>query len=130
MKNLLDGAPTDDLWIHDEKDFYKAQILVRMFDDPRIEGHLQGPFGVFYETARPCYEEAMTSQIETAISQKGKGSLDKLLKGRKPGLFNNYGVAVLLKNKSAKLHNGRKLRFIRTYCSTCKSLINKYIVYT
>ena len=82
VKNLLDGAPTDDLWIHDEKDFYKAQILVRMFDDPRIEGHLPRPFGVFYETARPCYEEAMTSQIETAISQKGKGSLDKLLKGR------------------------------------------------
>ena len=74
VKNLLDGAPTDDLWIHDEKDFYKAQILVRMFDDPRIEGHLPRPFGVFYETARPCYEEAMTSQIETAISQKGKGS--------------------------------------------------------
>lgn len=73
VKNLLDGAPTDDLWIHDEKDFYKAQILVRMFDDPRIEGHLPRPFGVFYETARPCYEEAMTSQIETAISQKGKG---------------------------------------------------------
>ena len=82
VKNLFDGAPTDDLWIHDEKDFYKAQILVRMFDDPRIEGHLPRPFGVFYETARPCYEEAMTSQIETAISQKGKGSLDKLLKGR------------------------------------------------
>ena len=26
----------NDLWIHDEHDFYKAQILVRMFDDPRV----------------------------------------------------------------------------------------------
>ncbi len=80
--NLSGDASADDLWIHDEKDFYKAQILARMFDDPRIDGHLPRPFGVFYETARPCYEEAMTSQIEMAISQKGKGSLDKLLKGR------------------------------------------------
>jgi 2-oxoglutarate ferredoxin oxidoreductase subunit beta len=37
----------DDLWVHDEKDFYKAQILARMFDDPRIEGHLPSPFVVF-----------------------------------------------------------------------------------
>src|SRR5215207_8601134 len=29
------GFSTDDLWIHDENDFYKAQILVRMFDDPQ-----------------------------------------------------------------------------------------------
>ena len=41
---------TDDLWVHDEKDFYKAQILVRMFDDPQNEHHLPRPFGVFYET--------------------------------------------------------------------------------
>src|SRR5687767_6604082 len=39
----------NDLWIHDEKDFYKAQILVRMFDDPTLEFHLPRPFGVFYE---------------------------------------------------------------------------------
>ncbi len=30
-----DGIGLDDLWIHDENDFYKAQILVRMFDDPQ-----------------------------------------------------------------------------------------------
>ncbi len=35
----------EDLWIHDEKDFYKAQILTRMFtDDPRIEGLPADPF--------------------------------------------------------------------------------------
>src|ERR1700753_2890441 len=28
----------DDCWKHDDKDIYKAQILLRMFDDPRIEG--------------------------------------------------------------------------------------------
>ena len=71
----------DDLWVHDEKDFYKAQILARMFEDPRIEGHLPRPFGVFYETDRLSYEDLMTMQIEEVISTKGKGDLDKLLRG-------------------------------------------------
>lgn len=79
--NLDEGHSKDDLWIHDEKDFYKAQILVRMFDDPRIAGHLPRPFGVLYETERPCYEEMMQLQIDEVIASKGKGNLDKLLRG-------------------------------------------------
>jgi 2-oxoglutarate ferredoxin oxidoreductase subunit beta len=59
---------------------YKAQILIRIFDDPKIEGHLPRPFGVFYETDRPCYEDVMEQQIEDAQSRK-KGDLDKLLRG-------------------------------------------------
>ncbi|HEY4148755.1 MAG TPA: 2-oxoacid:ferredoxin oxidoreductase subunit beta [Chitinophagaceae bacterium] len=74
-------ASVDDLWVHDESDFYKAQILVRMFDDPSRPGHLPRPFGVFYETDRPCYEEGMALQIEEVQASKGKGDLDKLLKG-------------------------------------------------
>lgn len=73
----------DDLWIHDEHDFYKAQILVRLFDDPHKTGtHFPRPFGVFYETSRPCYEDEMALQIEDIITSKGKGDLDKLLRGR------------------------------------------------
>jgi len=52
-----------------------------MFDDPRVEGHLPRPFGVFYENDRPCYEETMKLQIEETIAAKGKGNLDKLLRG-------------------------------------------------
>ena len=78
---LSDGFSADDLWIHDELDFYKAQILVRMFDDPRIEGHFPRPFGVFYENHRPCYEELMAAQIEQSIAKKGKGDLGKLIRG-------------------------------------------------
>jgi 2-oxoglutarate ferredoxin oxidoreductase subunit beta len=70
-----------DLWIHDEADFYKAQVLTRMFDDPRIEGHLPRPFGVFYQTSRPTYEEVMAQQIADAIEKRGPGNLDKLLAG-------------------------------------------------
>jgi 2-oxoglutarate ferredoxin oxidoreductase subunit beta len=72
----------DDCWIHDEGDFYKAQILVRMFDDPRQADHLPRPFGVFYETDRPCYEDMMAAQIEDVIAKKGKGDLDKLIRGQ------------------------------------------------
>jgi 2-oxoglutarate/2-oxoacid ferredoxin oxidoreductase subunit beta len=79
--DLADGASTSDLWVHDERDFYKAQILVRMFEDPRVEGHLPRPFGVFYETDRPCYEDMMQKQLDDVISKKGKGDLDKLLRG-------------------------------------------------
>ena len=79
----LDGQISEnDLWIHDENDFYKAQILSRLFDDPTKENHLPRPFGVFYLRERPCYEDVMTMQIEEALSTKGKGDLDKLLKGR------------------------------------------------
>lgn len=72
----------DDLWIHDETDFYKAQTLVRMYDNPTNEQHLPRPFGVFYQTTRPCYEDVMAMQIEDIIAQKGKGDLDKLLRGK------------------------------------------------
>ncbi len=79
--NLEEGHSKDELWVHDEKDFYKAQILVRMFDDPHKNIHLPRPFGVFYETERACYEDVMKLQIEEVIATKGKGNLDKLLKG-------------------------------------------------
>jgi len=78
---LGEGVSADDCWVHDEKDFYKAQILTRMFDDPRIEGHLPRPFGVFYETERPCYEEQLQIQLDEIIAKKGKGDLNKLLRG-------------------------------------------------
>ncbi|MBI2730900.1 MAG: 2-oxoacid:ferredoxin oxidoreductase subunit beta [Sphingobacteriales bacterium] len=79
--DLNNGASADDLWVHDERDFYKAQILVRLFDNPKNEGHLPRPFGVFYETERACYEDVMRMQIEEIQATKGKGNLDKLLKG-------------------------------------------------
>jgi 2-oxoglutarate ferredoxin oxidoreductase subunit beta len=78
--NLADGHSADDCWIHDERDMFKSQILLRIFDDPAIEGHLPRPFGVFYETDRPCYEEVMEQQIASARTKK-PADLDKLLKG-------------------------------------------------
>jgi len=78
--NLNEGHSADELWVHDDADIYKAQILTRIFDDPKIEGHLPRPFGVFYQTDRPCYEDVMAMQIEEAKAKK-PADLDKLLSG-------------------------------------------------
>lgn len=78
--DFAQGFSADDCWVHDEKNIYKAQILTRIFDDPQMEGHLPRPFGVFYQTDRPCYEDVMAAQLEEAASRK-PADLDKLLKG-------------------------------------------------
>jgi 2-oxoglutarate ferredoxin oxidoreductase subunit beta len=78
--DLTQGYSADDCWVHDEKDIYKAQILSRIFDDVHVEGHLPRPFGVFYETDRPCYEDVMKAQLEEASARK-PADLDKLLRG-------------------------------------------------
>ncbi|MBO9619167.1 MAG: 2-oxoacid:ferredoxin oxidoreductase subunit beta [Niabella sp.] len=78
---LGEGFSADDLWIHDERDIFKAQLLTRIFDNPALEDHLPRPFGVFYETDRPCYEEMMALQLEDALARKAP-DLDALLRGK------------------------------------------------
>lgn len=76
------GYSPDDMWIHDESDFYKAQMLTRFFDDPTVPGHAPRPFGVFYAAQRATYEDQMEMQINEIIAIKGRGNLDKLLSGK------------------------------------------------
>ncbi len=71
----------DDLWIHDEFDIYKAQILNRFFDDPTADNTFPRPFGVVYETSRSCYEEMLFQQLKETTQQRGEGNLDSLLSG-------------------------------------------------
>ncbi len=71
----------DDLWIHDEKDFIKANMLARFFDDPdSSEDFLPRPFGIFYVEDRYTYESALSAQIEKA-QENGEGTLEELLAG-------------------------------------------------
>lgn len=79
--NLDEGYSADDLWIHDEQDFYKAQMLTRFFDNPTEEQHLPRPFGVFYDVSRPTYESVMAAQLEQAKERKA-ADLDALLSGK------------------------------------------------
>ena len=84
LVNLAEGKfTTDDLWVHDENDLYKAQILARFFDDPATNPNaFPRPFGVIYQTERPCYEEMLLAQVDTATQQLGEGDLDELIAGR------------------------------------------------
>ncbi len=71
----------EDLWIHNERDFNKANILSRFFDDPNAsEEFLPRPFGIFYVEDRFTYEDALTAQVNAA-REKGEGTLDQLLAG-------------------------------------------------
>ncbi len=78
--SLSKGYSATDLWVHDEGDLYKAQILTRMFDDPKLEHHLPRPFGVFYQAVRPPYEDMLGMQIQEATAKK-PANLDALLRG-------------------------------------------------
>lgn len=80
LVNLSDVSEND-LWIHDPKDRTKADILVRFFDNPNIEGNFPRPFGIFYEEDRFTYCDALNSQLNDYIEEVGPGDLDALLKG-------------------------------------------------
>jgi 2-oxoglutarate/2-oxoacid ferredoxin oxidoreductase subunit beta len=77
----LDGV--NDLWIHDEKDKTKANLIARFFDMEFEGTHFPRPFGVIYADERPVYEENLVSQIEEIKARKGKSSLNKILSGDK-----------------------------------------------
>jgi 2-oxoglutarate ferredoxin oxidoreductase subunit beta len=77
----LAEANESDLMIHDETNHFQAQVLTSFFDNPKDEGRLPRPFGVFYAEDRYRYEEAMEEQIAFATEKMGKGNLDQLLRG-------------------------------------------------
>ena len=76
------GFSPDDLWIHDEKDKTKANLISRFFDT-EFKEIFPRPFGVIYADQRPVYEEDMLLQIEEVKTKKGKISLNAILSGDK-----------------------------------------------
>lgn len=78
---LEEDQDTSELWIHDENDPLKANLLSRFFDKYLSEESFPRPFGVLYSEERFTYETAMTEQIENARKLKGDGDLDALIQG-------------------------------------------------
>lgn len=72
-----------DLWVHDEKDKTKANLLSRFFDTTFNGEHFPRPFGILYADERPVYEEGMEYQIEEIRARKGRMPLNKILSGEK-----------------------------------------------
>ena len=74
--SLTDGSHTvNDLLVHNETDSTLAFILANMTYNP----DLPRPVGIFLAIDRPRYEVEMEKQIDSAISKRGRGSLEKLL---------------------------------------------------
>ena len=72
----------NDLWIHDEKDRNKANILVRFFDDNSNNNNaLPRPFVIFYQENRAKYEDGLEEQLRKEVELKGTPDLNKLLAG-------------------------------------------------
>jgi 2-oxoglutarate/2-oxoacid ferredoxin oxidoreductase subunit beta len=73
----------NDLWVHDEKDKTKANLISRFFDT-RFNGDLfPRPFGVIFAEERPTYDDVLEQQMETLYIRKGKIPLNKILSGNK-----------------------------------------------
>lgn len=70
-----------DLWVHDEKDKTKANLLSRFFDTTFNGEDFPRPFGILYAEERPVYDEGMANQIEEIRSRKGRMPLSKILSG-------------------------------------------------
>lgn len=74
--SLKDGSHSvNDLLVHNETDSTLAFILANM----TYNHELPRPVGIFLATDRPRYEVEMEKQIDSAISKRGKGMLEKLL---------------------------------------------------
>ena len=73
----------NDLWIHNEKDKTKANLIARFFDTAFNGIEFPRPFGVIYADERPVYEENLVAQINEVKTRKGKTSLNKILSGDK-----------------------------------------------
>ena len=68
---------TDDLITHDQftEDPTLAHFLSRMTENEE----LPLPIGIFRSIQRPCYEDALTQQIDTQKEKKGEGNIESLL---------------------------------------------------
>ncbi len=74
--SLTDGSHSaNDLLVHNEKDSTLAFILANM----TYNHELPRPFGIFLAIERPVYEIEIENQIDSAISKRGRGQLEKLL---------------------------------------------------
>jgi 2-oxoglutarate ferredoxin oxidoreductase subunit beta len=82
------GISPNDLWIHDEKDKTKANILSRFFDTTQSDDMFPRPFGIIYANERPIYDENLVAQIDNVTAKKGKTPLNKILSGEKTWSIN------------------------------------------
>lgn len=67
------GITEDDLLFHDETNPALAMLLSTLHHPEFPE-----PMGVFYVEQRPCYEDQVTEQVDSATQKRGAGTLEAL----------------------------------------------------
>jgi len=69
----------DDLWVHDEltESPVNAIVLAHIDDNPEMPT----PIGVFRQYFKETYDKGIETQIDFVIKKKGKGELEKTIKG-------------------------------------------------
>lgn len=72
----LSEAKESALWIHDSSDAFKADMLAKFSDLPGFPR----PFGIFYKSPRPVYEEVLYDSIERL--KPTKKSMDEIIAGK------------------------------------------------
>ncbi len=77
------GTTPDELWIHDEQDKTKANLLSRFLGDDFGSQHFPRPFGVLYARQHPVYEEDMAQQIHQQEVKRGRAPLNSILSGNR-----------------------------------------------
>ena len=82
--SLNNCVSENDLWIHNEKDYIKATLLSRFFDNPENRNGFPRPLGVLYAVSKPTYEDELHRQKDLAIRELGAPDLQQLFLG------NNY----------------------------------------
>lgn len=73
----------NDLWVHDERDKTKANLIARFFDTTFNGVHFPRPFGVIYADERPTYDESLNDLSKKVAYRAGKTPLGKILSGDK-----------------------------------------------
>jgi 2-oxoglutarate ferredoxin oxidoreductase subunit beta len=76
MPRVVDAKSTPEsaLWVHDERNVNAAKLLADLFTPS-----YPVPIGVLQDIEAPIYEEVMLQQEQRAISDRGPGSIAKLL---------------------------------------------------
>ena len=77
------GISPDDLWIHDEQDKTKANLLSRFLNNDFNGQRFPRPLGIFFARERAVYEEIMAQQIQAAEARRGRIPLNKILSGNR-----------------------------------------------
>jgi len=76
IPKVVDAAavPESALWVHDERNVNAAKLLADLFAPA-----FPVPIGVLEAIEAPIYEDVMLQQEQRAISERGPGSIAKLL---------------------------------------------------